>query len=381
MYEGAFVMRISLDLRYKTESGGSHHVKAIASRLIALDSENEYTLVKYRSQQFEFAKKAKNLIHAPELPNAIELLWTICVLPGILARNGISVHHGMKAPIPYYAPCPTVTTMHSTHDNYKGEYFIKPSMRMYFKLYGNRVWQRARAIIAVSHFLKECLTEHHHVEADKVFVVHNAADQQFRVMPKADYQKTLQKFALAPGYILSVGNVTVVKNHICVVKALKELLPEFDAHLVIAGATQHLNSTYSELKDYINRNQLGPRVHFLGFVTREDVAGLLNGARVMAFPSLHEGCPLTVIEAFKCGLPVVSSAAGPLPEVCSGAALLLSDPRNYQELAGMLRRLIEDDRLHSEMRKKGLEVATRYSWDDAARKHIEVYRRCAAVAT
>jgi glycosyltransferase involved in cell wall biosynthesis len=370
------VMRICLDLRHKTESGGSTYVKQLTENLLRLDRENQYVLLKYRSQSFGFEHLASEVLLGPRLPNALELLWTICVLPSMLAQRRIDVHHGMKSPVPFFSKVPTVTTMHSTHDNYRGEYYTRLPMRLYFTLYGNRLFPRVKAVIAVSHFLKECLVEHHGVSPEKIYVIHHGIGESFRPMTHDEIAPVLERYGLRREYILCVGNVTVVKNQITVIKALNEIAQQTQADLVIAGATKHRNSQYTDVAATANRLGLRDRVRFLGFVGSNDLAALLNGARVLAFPSLHEGCPITMLEAFKCGVPIIASPVEPVAELGRGRVLLMQDPRDHRELARLLARVLSSESLQQELRAKSLAAAEEYSWERSARTHMEVYRRC-----
>lgn len=134
-------MKICLDMRYKTESGGSTYVKEVAERLLRIDRTNEYVLLKYRDQLFPFEHMALEILISPRWLNPLELLWTATILPFRLQQRGVDVHHGLKAPVPYWNSAATVTTMHSTHDSYKSEYHNSLKMKLFFKLYGNHVWR------------------------------------------------------------------------------------------------------------------------------------------------------------------------------------------------------------------------------------------------
>jgi glycosyltransferase involved in cell wall biosynthesis len=365
-----------LDLRYKTESGGSTYVKQLTENLLRCDRENEYILLKYKKQSFGFEHLASEVLFSPRLPNALELIWTVCVLPFVLARNRIDVHHGMKSPVPFFSTVPTVTTMHSTHDNYKGEYYTRLPMKLYFKFYGNRLFPRVSAIIAVSHFLKECLIEHHGVESKKIHVIAHGVGESFRSMSLDEILPILTRYGITRQYMLCIGNVTVVKNHITVVKAFNEIKEQTQADLVIAGATEHPNSQYAEILSTVEQLRIQDRVRFLGFVSTDDLAALLNGALLLAFPSLHEGFGLAMLEAFKCGVPIIASPVAPVAELGRGRVLLMNDPRDYNELASLLLRVLSSETLRRELRAKSLAAAESYSWERSARAHIEVYRNC-----
>ncbi len=75
-----------------------------------------------------------------------------------------------------------------------------------------------------------------------------------------------------------------------------------------------------------------------------------------------------------CGTPTIVSNISSLPEVVGDAALLI-DPNNPEEIAVALQRLLTDEDLHAELRAKGLQRATCFSWEMAARSTLEVYHK------
>ena len=77
-----------------------------------------------------------------------------------------------------------------------------------------------------------------------------------------------------------------------------------------------------------------------------------------------------------CGTPTVVSNVSSLPEVVGDAGLLI-DPRHYEEMAIAIHRLVTDDVLHAELRAKGIQRAQTFSWEKAARKTLDVYRKIA----
>jgi glycosyltransferase involved in cell wall biosynthesis len=114
-----------------------------------------------------------------------------------------------------------------------------------------------------------------------------------------------------------------------------------------------------------------------GFLSDEDLVGVLAGARCFLYPSLHEGYGFPPLEAMACGAPVVTSATSSLPEVIGDAGLLV-DPRDPEAVAGAVERLLTDDALHASLRHKGLARASSYTWDRCAAATVAAYRRAAA---
>jgi glycosyltransferase involved in cell wall biosynthesis len=100
---------------------------------------------------------------------------------------------------------------------------------------------------------------------------------------------------------------------------------------------------------------------------------LYNLADIFVFPSLYEGFGLPVLEAMACGTPVITSNCSSLPEVAGDAAILVN-PEDEDELAEAIMRLITNDSLRESLRKKGLERAKLFTWEDTARKTLKLFK-------
>jgi len=104
-------------------------------------------------------------------------------------------------------------------------------------------------------------------------------------------------------------------------------------------------------------------VRELGYVDQKLLPDLYAGATAFALPTLYEGFGLPVLEAMACGVPVVASNRGALPEVCGNAALLV-DPTDADALAEAVLAAIGD----SALRDAGLARARSFTWERTARE-------------
>lgn len=100
---------------------------------------------------------------------------------------------------------------------------------------------------------------------------------------------------------------------------------------------------------------------------------LLSGSRALVFATLAEGFGLPIIEAMKCGAPVIASNGSSIPEVGGDAALYV-DPYSVDEIAAAITRCLEDDDLVEDLRVRGLSHSQQFTWDETARKTCEVYK-------
>jgi glycosyltransferase involved in cell wall biosynthesis len=117
----------------------------------------------------------------------------------------------------------------------------------------------------------------------------------------------------------------------------------------------------------------------IAHVSEEDLPALYSGAEAFVFPTTEaEGFGLPLVEAMACGTPVVSTALGSVAEV-AGEAALLAPSNDVEALAGVLERVLRDQGLRADLRRRGLERARSFSWRTTAARTMEVLERVAKV--
>jgi glycosyltransferase involved in cell wall biosynthesis len=112
-------------------------------------------------------------------------------------------------------------------------------------------------------------------------------------------------------------------------------------------------------------------VHYIGYLSRDDLPALYAQCEVFIFPSLAEGFGMPVLEAMASGAPVVTSEAVPLPGLSDVA--LLCDPRDVHSIANQIVRLLQDDALRVKLSSAGAAYARPFTWRRTAEMTLGVY--------
>jgi glycosyltransferase involved in cell wall biosynthesis len=229
---------------------------------------------------------------------------------------------------------------------------------------------RRDIVVAISEYTKQDFCDFTGFPQERVVVCPLAADDRFQPADTSDpLAKLRERYRIPPGpYFLSVSNPQPRKNLATAIRAFAKFVlanPDWKGSLVLAG-----NSGLGWGDDAIDRlvADLGPiaeRVRKTGPIDESDLPTLYSGAIGFVFPSLFEGFGLPVLEAMKCGVPVVASSATSIPEV-GGEAAIYCDPYDIDGFANAMRVIGNDETYRRQMIRKGHEQSLRFSWDTSS---------------
>ncbi len=373
-------MRIAYDATSipRLMAGAGVYTDNLLRALARVDSENEY-VVFARTDAFDELQRERpsfRVVHVGARSRAMRLVWEQLVLPVQLRAQAIDVVHSPHHTSPLLnVGGRRVVTFHDL------TFFILPERYPRRRLYYFRAvsWASAKAaslLICPSLAVRDDIVRILHAPPDKVRPIAEAAAPAFRVIDdRAPMDQVRRKYLLPERFILSVGSLEPGKNRTTLLNAFAELRRRGVEHkLVVAG-----QRAWKYGADFHLAEELGLKgqVVFTGYVPPDEMPALYNAADLFAFPSLYEGFGLPVLEAMACGVPVVTSNVSSLPEV-AGDAALLTDPRDAPALCDALERILRDDSLRAELRRRGLERAATFSWEKAARETIGVYQEAVA---
>ena len=141
--------------------------------------------------------------------------------------------------------------------------------------------------------------------------------------------------------------------------------------LVVTGNKNYLGQEVYQIIEDLGLTQ---SVIFTGFFPDKEMKYLYQCAELLLFPSFYEGFGLPVLEAFACGIPVVTSTSGALPEVAGQAALLVN-ASDANDIACSVLKVLSDKGLRDRLRQQGLCRARGFSWEKSARETLSVFEK------
>lgn len=219
-------------------------------------------------------------------------------------------------------------------------------------------------VVTVSESSRRDIAAQMGVPTERMNVVPVGVDEEiFRPMPHV---------ARVPGRLMTTASADVpMKGLPDLLEALAKLRVERpDAHLVVIGRQKDKSATPA----LIERLGLDGAVQFVSGVTEERIVELYAEAEVAVVPSLYEGFSLPAIEAMACGVPVVATTGGALPEVVGpdGVAARTVPPNDPSALAAAIIGLLEDPDLRDRIGSRGRHrVLQKFTWRACAVGMVE----------
>ena len=266
---------------------------------------------------------------------------------------------------PYLAGRPVVLTIHDISYELFPEFFSRVE-RMRGQMLIRDSARRARFVVTVSEASRRELIERYRLAEDRVIAIHNGVAQRFLDSPTPEVAPIGDR----PVRVLALGALQPRKN----------LARSYGGPYGVEDATESSLRVVGPDGDQAEkiRQQLDgiAEVEVAGYVTDDALVGEYGRADMLVYPSLYEGFGLPVVEAMACGLPVITSTGGSLPEVAGDAALII-DSLDEAAISDAILRLAGDDHLRRELSQRGRIRAQRFSWAESARRHVQVYREAA----
>jgi alpha-1,3-rhamnosyl/mannosyltransferase len=218
-------------------------------------------------------------------------------------------------------------------------------------------------------------------------VVTEAADPVFRAIDDASVAAGARARHGVPEdavLLVYLGGMNRHKNVLGLLRAMPAVVAaQPRVHLAIVGDTsgKGFDDNVPELMRLVESTPaLAQHVNFTGYVGDAELAELFASASALVFPSLWEGFGLPAVEAMSCGVPVLASRRGSLPEVVGDAGLYF-DPESPSDIAACVLRFLGDPGLRRRLGESGRVRARSFSWERAAELAEACFRRCHEDAT
>lgn len=364
-------MRIGIDAKWLSRGpiSGKVYLQGLLKALLRKDRYNEYIIFLDRFAYKLYLPQLDNLcfykLQFTQSPlrvflelswearkTRLEILWTqtICS-PLVSCQKVVTIHDLLPLEYPQYF---------NIHERVM-IWLAKKTLRI------------ADLIFTPSNFTAEQVIKICKVPPERVIITPHGVESTFSVIRNIQVlERCRKKYKLPDAFFLYVGRINSRKNLLRVLDAFK-MIKQGDISLVIVG---QVDGKAINLKKEIQDRKLTDSVRWLGNIPFEDLPLLYNLATAFIYVSLAEGFGMPILEAMKCGCPVICSNTTSMPEVAGDAAFLV-DPYNTEEIANAMEVLSKDERLRDELRTRGLRRVSTFTWERTAQQILAAFQNLA----
>lgn len=304
------------------------------------------------------------------------ILWEQFVLPFQVRKHAIDILLSAGMTAPFICPAPSFVMIYDLQHVNLPQNFTRLQL-LFLKTIIYMSARTARGVLTLSEKSKSDIVRHYSIARERVFVTHLASDAgSFHTQSAADISAVRKKYKLPARFILYIASSLPHKNYPRLLEAFK-LVKAKDAgiKLVLIGARE---SGHGEISSRIDELGIKGDVIFSGWLPFEDIPLIYAASELFAFPSLHEGFGIPVLEAMASGVPVVCSAISPLTEVAGDAALLV-DPLDPASMASGILSVLGDKTLRERLVRRGISRAREFSWEKTAKATIDAVKGVGSV--
>ncbi len=359
-------MRIGVDFRIagRHQGGMAVYVKNLVETLQNIDSENSYILLDDRYLEgWGFWQKLSWIIG--------EQIWLQYKLVNVFKSNKLDMGFFPNPPVPFLLNVPIVLTIADL------AFFHDLDMAWWIRTY---LWimyflsaHKATGVVTFSLNSKRDIVRILKISPDKVHVIALAAAKTIRpITNKTEVASTRKKYGINKSFILAVPGTFLPRKNIADLLVAFAKLNEKNPNkyqLVTVGISSGDN--FRKMQQLTEKLEIKQQTIFTGRINDEELSSLYSGASIFVCPSLYEGFGLPILEAMKCGTPVIAYNNSSLPEVVGKAGILVGNP---QILDIILRKLLRDKDWQNRLRNAGWRQAKKYSWEISAKLHAKMIK-------
>jgi glycosyltransferase involved in cell wall biosynthesis len=356
---------------YDNKTGLGNYSRTLFNRLLHYHPEQEYKIFVHQKYFEDSQYKYNDYVDRTIVSEAFSAdLWRFKGVEEDITQHGIQVYHGLSNEVPDLpVQIKKVVTIHDLiyHKLPKTFPFIDRQMYSYKT---KKACHISDAVIAVSEQTKNDIIEFLKVPEEKIHVVYPTWNKEYEhdcsYVLKDEY---FSKYGLPRDFVLYVGAISKRKNFLTLLEAMT--LPEnSDKNLV---AVSNGGDEYEAAENFIYEKQLEGRIFFLKDLPWFELPIIYHMSQGLVYPSLYEGFGLPVLEALRCGKPVITSKVSSMPEV-GGDACIFIDPTNVEEMSAAINFIYYNLELAAEVRVKAMHQVKKFNPGKMTGKMMKVYK-------
>lgn len=316
------------------------------------------------SKEFIFASNVKPIICGPQARHPfLFYIWFEWVLPKVLRRIHADLFLSPDGYLSLRSQVPALAVIHDLNFEHHPEGMPR-IISWYYKKFFPLFARKAKRIATVSEFSKNDIAGLYRISNDNIDVVYNGVNERYHPVDDEVKRKTREKYSGGRKYFVCVGAILARKNlrNLFLAYDLFRKNSLTDAALLIVGAKMWWTS---EMQQTLDSMTFRKDVIFTGRLNADELNDVLASSIALTYVSYFEGFGIPLLEAFRCGVPAISSDVTSMPEV-AGDAAILCNPFDPSAIAAAMKKVAEDEILQKTLIEKGHLRLKEFSWDKTA---------------
>ena len=318
------------------------------------------------NDEYIFSENVKPIVTPPQARHPfLFYLWFEHAIPRVLKKIKADLFLSPDGYLSLSSDVPSIAVFHDLNfEHYPNDLpFLK---RKHYKYYFPKYAHKATRIVTVSEFSKQDIIKQYSVAANKIDVVYNGANENFKPVNESTQKAIREKYTQGKSYFVFVGALHPRKNLVNLFKAFDKFRKtnHTETKLVIVGEKMWWTG---KIREAYNQMQFKNEVIFTGRLSAEKLYQVVGSALALTYVSYFEGFGIPIVEAFYCDVPVITSNVTSMPEIAGDAALLV-DPFSIDSIAEAMKKINYDKKLHENLILKGQKRRQEFNWQKSADK-------------
>lgn len=362
-------MVIAINCRHLTPKkleGFGTYTYELVNRWIKEHNEVTFVLIFDREPAVvlpELPHVKKVVIGPPTRHPLLYWIWFEWSIPRILRKHKATLFFSPDGYNSLRSKIPSVITVHDLNFEHNPA-DLPMVISRYLRKYVPKFVEKSTRVLTVSEYSKHDITSCYVCPSEKIFSIHNGASEIYQPLTEEIIGATRKRISNNRPYFLFVGSLHPRKNVQRLITAYQAINnPSVD--LVIVGSAMWRDHHITV------DPRAAERIHFLGYLQQNELAEVMGSALALAYVPYFEGFGIPLVEAMRCGIPILAANTTCLPEI-AGDAAIYCDPFNVQEIQKGLEELIENQALKGQLSENSKKRAAAFSWDLAAKQSWEV---------
>ncbi|MEO6219201.1 MAG: glycosyltransferase family 1 protein [Ginsengibacter sp.] len=241
---------------------------------------------------------------------------------------------------------------------------INKRHQLFYKKNTPHFLKKAKTVLTFSEHSKSTIINHYKTHPEKIQVAYIGGNKMYKPVTQEEKENIKEQYANGYEYFIFTGEIYTRTNLLNLLKAFSAFKKRQKSSmrlLIISETGIHDKEFVASLRLFRFKRD----VNLLTGLPQAEIIKIIASAYAMVYPSHEEYAGSTLINTMRCEVPIITSSAGAMPEICGDAALY-ADPGNINEIAVQMMLIFKDEKKRKDLIDKGKLQVKNYNWNFTA---------------